>query len=319
MGTGHGHASLHTWAGRRHRRRLWGACGVLALSTAGQAVAAWWTGSLALVSDAGHMVTDVVGIVMALAAITAAGRASRDPQRTFGLYRLEVLAALGNAVLLSGVALVVCVEAVRRLDQPPEIAAVPMLAAAVGGLVANLVALLLLRPGAAESLNLRGAYLEVLGDLLGSVGVIVAAVVVATTGWRYADPLVAVVVGLLILPRVWGLALAAGRVLVQAAPPHVEVTRVGTRLREVAGVTGLHDLHVWTLTSGMEVVSAHLTVADAADVAEVLAAARRRLRDEFGVHHATLQVEPPSREWSCPGGSSCVWVGPSATPVRAAH
>jgi cobalt-zinc-cadmium efflux system protein len=268
-----------------------------------QAVAAWLTGSLALLSDAGHMFTDVLGIGMALAAITAAGRASNDPQRTFGLYRLEVLAALANAVLLSGMAIFVLVESVRRLDDPPEVAAGPMLVVAVGGLAVNVVAFLLLRGGAKESLNLRGAYLEVLGDLLGSVGVIIAASVIATTGWRYADPIVAVVVGLLILPRTWKLALAAGRVLVQAAPPHVEVALVRERLAGLDGVTEVHDLHVWTLTSGMDVASAHLNLIEGADVAVVLAAARRHLHDDFGIDHATLQVEPPSAERLCHGSS----------------
>lgn len=303
MGAGHGHGDAQTWAGQRHRRPLWLAFGVLAGYMVVQAVAAWLTGSLALLSDAGHMFTDVLGIGMALAAITAASRASRDPQRTFGLYRLEVLAALANAVLLSGVAIVVLVESVRRLDDPPEVAAGPMLMVAAGGLAANVLAFLLLRGGAGESLNLRGAYLEVLGDLLGSVGVIVAAVVIATTGWRYADPIVAVAVGLFILPRTWKLALAAGRVLVQAAPPHVEVALVRERLTSLDGVTDLHDLHVWTLTSGMEVASAHLNLAEGADVAAVLAAARRQLHDGFGIEHATLQVEPPSAQPICPGSS----------------
>ncbi|MBF9127595.1 cation transporter [Plantactinospora sp. S1510] len=303
MGAGHTHASPQTWAGERHRRPLWLAFGVLALYMVVQAVAAWLTGSLALLSDAGHMFTDVLGIGMALAAITAAGRASNDPQRTFGLYRLEVLAALANAVLLSGMAIFVLVESVRRLDDPPEVAAGPMLVVAVGGLAVNVVAFLLLRGGAKESLNLRGAYLEVLGDLFGSVGVIIAASVIATTGWRYADPIVAVVVGLLILPRTWKLALAAGRVLVQAAPPHVEVTLVRERLAGLDGVTEVHDLHVWTLTSGMDVASAHLNLIEGADVAAVLAAARRQLHDDFGIDHATLQVEPPSAEQLCHGSS----------------
>ena len=303
MGVGHDHGVPLSWSGHRHRRPLWAALAVLALAMLGQAVGAWLTGSLALLSDAGHMFTDVAGIGMALAAITAARRGARDPQRTFGLYRLEVLAALANAVLLSAVAGYVLVESVRRFGDPPEVAAGPMLVVAVGGLVANVVAFLLLRSGARESLNLRGAYLEVLGDLLGSVGVIVAAVLVATTGWHYADPLVAVLVALLILPRTWRLALAAGRVLVQAAPPHVDVAAVRERLAGVAGVIEVHDLHVWTLTSGMEVASAHLNVAAEADVAAVLAAAHRQLHDDFGIEHATLQVEPPSAERLCHGGS----------------
>jgi cobalt-zinc-cadmium efflux system protein len=303
MGAGHAHGSPQTWAGQRHRRPLWLAFGVLAVYMLVQAVAAWLTGSLALLSDAGHMFTDVLGIGMALAAITVAGRASRDPQHTFGLYRLEVLAALGNAVLLSGVAIFVLVESVRRLADPPEVAAGPMLLVAAGGFAVNVLAFLLLRRGAEESLNLRGAYLEVLGDLLGSVGVIVAALVIATTGWRYADPIVAVAVALLILPRTWKLALASGRVLVQAAPPHVEVALVRERLAGLDGVTDLHDLHVWTLTSGMEVVSAHLNLTEGADVAVVLAAARRRLHDDFGIDHATLQVEPATPQQLCHGAS----------------
>lgn len=264
-----------------------------------EAAAAWATGSLALLSDAGHMFTDVLGIAMALAAITATRRAAQDPQRTFGLYRLEVLAALANAVLLFGVAVYVLVEAVRRFDHPPHVLAGPMLAVAVGGLLANLVAFALLRPGARESINVRGAYLEVLGDLLGSVGVIVAAVVIATTGWWYADPIIAVSVGLFILPRTWRLARAAVRILVQAAPEHLEVPAVQARLAALPGVCDVHDLHVWTLTSGMDVASAHLTIEPAAEVASVLAAARDTLHDEFAIEHATLQVEPATAPGAC--------------------
>lgn len=269
-----------------------------------EAVAALATGSLALLSDAGHMFTDVLGIAMALAAITAARRAGpghpgQDPQRTFGLYRLEVLAALGNAVLLFGVAIYVVVEAVRRFAAPPEVPAAPMLAVAVLGLAANLVAFALLRSGARESLNIRGAYLEVLGDLLGSAGVIVAAVVIATTGWQYADPIVAVGVGLFILPRTWQLGRAAVRILVQAAPAHLDVTAVHDRLAQVPGVLDVHDLHVWTLTSGMEVATAHLTLRPQAQVGPVLAAARESLHDGFRIDHATLQVEPAGASGAC--------------------
>ena len=181
MGHDHGGSALH--AGARHRGRLWWAAGLLAAFMMVEVVAAWLTGSLALLSDAGHMFTDVLGIAMALAAITAAGRAATDSQRTFGLYRLEVLAALANAVLLAGVAGFVMVEAVRRFTGPPEVPAGPMLVVAVGGLCVNLVAFALLRSGARESISVRGAYLEVIGDLLGSAGVIVAAVIIAVTGW----------------------------------------------------------------------------------------------------------------------------------------
>ncbi|MBM7084387.1 cation diffusion facilitator family transporter [Micromonospora humidisoli] len=299
MGAGHDHSATVSNAAHRHRGRLWAAFGLLAVLMVVEAVAAFGTGSLALLSDAGHMFTDVLGIGMALAAITATRRAARDPQRTFGLYRLEVLAALANAVLLSGVAVYVLIEAVRRFGEPPEVLAGPMLVVAVLGLLANIVAFGLLREGAKESINLRGAYLEVLGDLLGSVGVIVAALLIAGTGWWWADPLVAVAIGVFILPRTWRLGRAAVRILVQAAPEHLPVTAVHDRLIAVPGVAEVHDLHVWTLTSGMDVASAHLTLAGDAEVGTVLAAARGALREDFHIEHATLQIEPGATPGAC--------------------
>src|SRR4051812_26147277 len=185
MGAGHDHGAQALRAGERHRPRLWWAAGLLAGFMVIEAVAAWLTGSLALLSDAGHMFTDVLGIAMALAAITAAGRAATDSQRTFGLYRLEVLAALANAVLLTGVAIVVVFQAVRRFTDPPDVRAGSMLVVAVAGLLINVIAFALLRAGAKESINVRGAYVEVVGDLLGSVGVIVAAGIIGLTGWSY--------------------------------------------------------------------------------------------------------------------------------------
>ena len=299
MGAGHEHGRRAVHAAERHRGRLWLAFVLLLAFMVVETVAAFATGSLALLSDAGHMFTDVLGIGMALAAIAAIRHATDDPQRTFGLYRLEVLAALANAVLLSGVALYVLVEAVRRFDEPPRVLAGPMLAVALAGLVVNLVAFALLRPGATESINVRGAYLEVLGDLLGSAGVIVAAVVIARTDWWWVDPAVAVAIGLLILPRTWRLGRAAVRILVQAAPAHLDVPAVHARLSALPGVSDVHDLHVWTLTSGMEVASAHLTIAAEAEIGTVLATARDTLQDEFDIEHATLQVEPKDSPGTC--------------------
>ncbi|MPZ26232.1 MAG: cation diffusion facilitator family transporter [Micromonosporaceae bacterium] len=306
-GYGHGHGvpgGAAGSAGARHRRRLWLAFGLLAGYMAVDALAAWWTGSLALLSDAGHVATDVLGIGMALAAIHAAGRAVTGgpgkPHRTFGLYRLEVLAALGNAVLLFAVAGFVLVEALRRIGDPPEVLAGPMLLVAAGGLLVNLIGFGLLRAGARESLNVRGAYLEVLGDLLSSVGVVAAAVIILLTGWRYADPLLAVAVALFIIPRTASLARAALRVLVQAAPKHLAVTEVASTLAAVPGVCDVHDLHVWTLTSGMDVASAHLTIDRADRLDQVLTGARTALRERYGIAHATLQVETdacPPAEW----------------------
>lgn len=298
MGAGHDHGA-QLRAGAKHRTRLWWAAGLLAGFMVVEAVTAAVTGSLALLSDAGHMFTDVLGIAMALAAITAAGRAATDSHRTFGLYRLEVLAALANAVLLAAVAGFVLIQAVRRFTGPPEVPAGPMLVVATGGLVVNLVAFALLRTGAKESINVRGAYLEVVGDLLGSAGVIVAAVIIAGTGRSIADPIVAVIVALMILPRTFALGRSAVRILVQAAPEHLDITAVRTRLAEVPGVRDVHDLHVWTLTSGMDVASAHLSVDNGTELATVLSTAREVLHDDFDIDHATLQVEPVGAGGAC--------------------
>jgi cobalt-zinc-cadmium efflux system protein len=254
------------------------------------------TNSLALLSDAGHMLTDVLGLGMALAAIQAAVRVRAHVQRSFGLYRLEILAALANAVLLAGVAVYVLYEAVQRVNDPPEVLAVPMLVVAVVGLGANLVVFALLRAGAKESLNVRGAYLEVLNDTLGSVGVIIAAVVLLTTGWPYADPLLAALVGAFILPRAVGLARQALRVLLQAAPQHVDVAQVRDDLAGLDGVLDVHDLHVWTLTSAMDVASAHVMVRADADAHQVLDSARDVLARRWSIDHATLQVEPDTHQ-----------------------
>jgi cobalt-zinc-cadmium efflux system protein len=262
-------------------------------------VAAVLTGSLALLSDAGHMATDALGIGMALAAILAANRMSREGGRTFGVYRLEILAALANAVLLFAVSGYVIWEALSRLSDPPSVEAVPMLIVAIGGLGVNVAAWLLLREGARESLNVRGAYLEVLGDLVGSVGVIIAGVVTLTTGWAYADALVAGLVGVLIVPRAARLGAQATRVLIQAAPPGVDLGVMRADLVGIDGVTEVHDLHVWTLTSAMEVASAHITTESDVASDTVLDDARWVLEDRYGITHATLQIETAGRREPC--------------------
>jgi len=248
-------------------------------------------GSLALLSDAGHMLTDVVGLGMALAAIQLAGQ-RRDPSHTYGLYRLEVLAALANAGLLFGVAAYVLYESARRFMQPVEVLGTPLLVIATIGLLINLVSFLLLRSGAKESLNVRGAFLEVFSDMLGSVGVIAAGVILLTTGWPYADPIIGAGIGLFILPRAWRLGRDALRILLEMAPPDVDVGVAERELAALPGVADVHDLHIWTLTSGMNMASGHLTVATAADVGPVLQQARALLAERFEVTHVTLQCEP---------------------------
>lgn len=248
------------------------------------------TGSLALLSDAAHMGTDVVGLGMALAAIHLASRPSPS-HRTYGTYRLEVLAALANGALLFAVAGYVLFEAYRRLREPPEVLGAPMLVVAVIGLAVNLVSFRLLTAGSKESLNVKGAFLEVLADLVGSVGVIVAAVVVATTGWRYADPIIGAGIGLFILPRTWRLCAQAVRILIEAAPEGIDMEAVSERIRGLPGVAGVHDLHVWTLTSGMDAASGHVTLQADGDPQEVLERVSEVLAEDFGIVHSTIQCE----------------------------
>ncbi|MFD0199938.1 MULTISPECIES: cation diffusion facilitator family transporter [Saccharothrix] len=297
MGHGHGHGVSSGSA--RHLGRLWVAFGIGAAFMALEFVVGLATGSLALISDAAHMLTDVLGIGMALAAIMLARRARTGGSRTFGLYRAEVLAALANAVLLFGVAGYVVYEAVGRFGNPPEVPGLPVVLAASAGLVANVVAFFLLRDGAKDSINVRGAYLEVLADLIGSVGVLISGAVTLIFGWRYADPVMGVAIGLFVLPRTYKLAANALRILFQHAPERLDVAEMKADLGRLPGVAETHDLHVWTLTSGMEVASAHLTTRDRVDPAEVLRAAQVLLAERYHIEHATLQVEPGDSAQRC--------------------
>jgi cobalt-zinc-cadmium efflux system protein len=283
-------------AGRRHLQPLTVAFSLVVVFMVVEAVAGFLTGSLALISDAGHMATDALGLGMALAAIVAADRASTGNGRTYGLYRLEIIAALANAVLLFAVAGYVLYEAVQRFREPPDVATVPMLVVAVAGLVVNIIGWRLLRTGARESLNLKGAYLEVLADLAGSIGVIAAALIMIFTGWAYADPLFAALIGLFILPRAWRLGHQALRILVQAAPLGLDLDRLQSELGSIPGVVDVHDLHVWTLTSEMDVATVHLMTGATTDPHPVLDRARSVLQDEYRIAHATLQVEPDTHQ-----------------------
>ncbi|THV42103.1 cation diffusion facilitator family transporter [Glycomyces buryatensis] len=301
MGHDHSHGAVSL--GARHRGRLWLALALAVTVVFAEGVAAWYTHSLALLSDAAHVASDSLGIAMALSAIIAVRRAGAGPKRTFGLYRLEVLAALANTLLLFGVASFVVVQAIRRMGDPPEVQAGPMLTVACLALAANVTSLLLLRSGAAESINVRGAYFEVLGDALSSLGVIIAAVVIALTDWYYADSLIAVAVGLFILPRAARLGRDALRILLQHAPAGVDLNEVKSALATLEGVNEVHDLHLWTLTSGMDVATVHLGLESEADPAAVLAEAQQTLAKRFGIEHATVQIEPGSanRECETPG------------------
>jgi cobalt-zinc-cadmium efflux system protein len=284
----------HTTAGGAHRKRL-----ILALTIALgvlviQLVGAWISGSLALLADAGHVLADAGGVALALVAMTLAQRPASD-RRTFGWQRLEILAAAVNAVLLLGVAGFVLVEGIRRLGDAPAVEPVPMLAVAVVGLVANGGAMALLHRGQRESLNVRGAYLEVLADLLGSVAVVVAAGVILVTGWYTADPVASIVIGLFILPRTWILLREALDVLLEATPRDVDLAEVRRHMIDVEGVLDVHDLHAWTITSGLPVLSAHVVISERA-LADghggiVLDRLGNCLSRHFDVEHSTFQLE----------------------------
>ncbi|RZU30585.1 cation diffusion facilitator family transporter [Blastococcus saxobsidens] len=294
---GHGHAHGPATAAGPQRRRL----AVVLVLTVGvlvaEVVGAVVSGSLALLADAGHMATDAAGIALALGAVTLAQRPAAG-RRTFGWQRAEILAAVANGLLLLGVAGFVLVQAVRRIGDPPEVDSGPMLAIAAVGLVVNLAGLLVLRRGQGQSLAVRGAYLEVLADALGSVAVIVAAVVIATTGWTPADTVASLAIGALVLPRAWHLLREALDVLLEAAPRGVDMDRVRAHILGVEGVQGVHDLHAWTITSGLPVLSAHVVVSDEALAAghggRVLDALCSCLGDHFDVEHCTFQIEAAS-------------------------
>ena len=260
-----------------------------------ETVAGFASGSLALLADAGHMLTDVAGIGLALFAIHMAARPA-SAERTFGWYRLEILAAVVNALLLFAVAFFVFVEAWRRFSEPPEVNSGLMLVVALIGLIANALSAWLLREPQRESLNMRGAYLEVLGDLLGSLAVIVAAGVIAVTGNELADPIASVAIGLLILPRTWHLLKEAVDVLLEASPKAVDLDEVRRHIVELEGVIDVHDLHVWTITSGMDVVSAHVVMGEGADAGAILDRLGRCLSGDFDIEHSTFQLESPSRQ-----------------------
>ncbi len=251
--------------------------------------------SLALLADAGHVFADVVGTALALGAIQLASRPASG-KRTFGFYRFEILAAVLNAVLLFAIAAYVLIEAWRRLSSEPDIATGPMLVVAAVALVANLFAASVLRGAQRQSLNMRGAYLEALNDALGSAAVLVAALVITFTGWRVADAIASALIGLLILPRTWALLREAVDVLLEATPKDVDMDEVREHILEAPGVREVHDLHAWTITSGMNVVSAHVVIDKNASGPAVLDHLCRCLSSQFDIEHSTFQLESESRE-----------------------
>ena len=290
-GHGHGHGHGHDHTRNASQRSLTIALvlttGFLAVELIGGIVAE----SLALISDAAHMFTDAAALAIALLAIRVAQKPP-DRKRTFGYHRLEILAAAFNALLLMAVAVYILYEAWRRLQQPPDIHSATMIAIAVLGLVVNLVSMRVLASSQQDSLNMRGAYLEVWADMIGSIGVIAGALVIRFTGWSWVDPLVAVGIGLWVIPRTWSLLASSVNVLLEGVPEGLDVREVRAALLRIPGVTELHDLHLWALTSGRHTLTVHLVCGVGTEPAQtVLPAARAMLASQFGITHSTVQCE----------------------------
>lgn len=293
--SGHGHAPGVTGEHRRIWPMVVGAI-IISVFFVLEITVGVMVNSLALIADSGHMVTDVVAMLMGLGALLLARHSTADDVKTFGWHRAEVFTAVANAILLMGVAVYVIYEAIDRIGTDPDVPGLTLVIVALIGLAANVVVMMLLRSDSKGSIAVRGAYTEVLADAVGSVGVLIAGIVTMTTNWPYADLVVAVLIALWVAPRAIRLALDAMRILAQQAPQHVDVDKIRGELVDIDGVTDVHDLHVWTLTTGMDVATVHLTAT--ADNATVLLAAREIL-EAHGLDHATIQVDPAGMQENC--------------------
>ena len=295
MGAVHGHGHGHTvTAGAANSRRLAVVLGMMLAVAVVQVIGAGFSGSLALLADAGHTVTDSFGVALALAAVWLAARPATD-ERTFGYQRAEILAAAVNALVLFVLCGFIVVEAVDRLQRPADVSGVGVVVVAAFGLAMNIGALFVLRSGAKESLNVKGAYLEVISDALASVGVIAGGAVVWLTGWTRVDTLVSLGIAAIIVPRAWTLLREAVHILLEATPKDMDLAEVREHLLGHPAVLDVHDLHAWTITSGVPVMSAHVVVAEEhlRDTGRMLDELHACLTGHFDVEHSTLQLEPP--------------------------
>lgn len=287
MGGGHDHGS----GGVKYEKPLWWAFGLTAAFLIAEVIGGLLTNSLALLSDAAHMATDVVALAISLVAVRLS-RKPPDARQTYGYARMEAIGALVNGGMLFLVAGYILWEAVGRFRQPPEVSSTGMLVIAGLGLIVNLISMRLLKAGSGDSLNIKGAYLEVWADMLGSVGVIIGAVVIMISGWTLADPIIAVLIGLWVLPRTWTLVRQAGQVLMQGAPGGLNLDTVRDMMLAHPGILTVHDLHVWALGSKEPVLTAHIILKDQASAPdEVRQSLIAALAEKFGIDHATLQIE----------------------------
>lgn len=289
----------------RHEKPLWWALGLTSAYLLVEIVGAFMTNSLALLSDAAHMATDALGLMIALTAVRLSRRPP-DARRTYGYVRLEALGAVTNGLLLFGVGLYILWEAAQRFQQPQAIASSGMIWVAVFGLIVNLIAMRLLSAGSGESLNVKGAYLEVWSDMLGSLAVIAGGLVIHFTGWTLVDPILAVLIGLWVVPRTWVLLRDALNVLLEGVPKGMALADIEQALQQHAEVAGIHDLHVWALGSSTPALTAHVVLAEGGEPEALRRALAQMLHDRFGIEHVTLQVEAEH----C--GDACAVHGPPA-------
>lgn len=288
---GHQHHDHSHRPSSGNKRRLAWTLALAASYMLAEVVGGWVANSLALLADAGHMFLDVAALALSFFAMWMAERPAPS-QRTYGYYRAEILAALVNGATLVAVSIYILIEAYHRLREPPEVQGPLMTGIAVGGLLVNLAGLWLLHAGRDESLNIRGAWLHVLTDALGSVGAITAGVLVWAFGWSWSDAVASGLIGLLIIFSSWRLLAESVAVLMESAPRGIDVDEVNNALRQAPGVVGVHDLHVWTITSGLDALSAHVTVEDGEPHSAVLKRLQTMLHDRFGIDHITIQLEP---------------------------
>lgn len=292
----HDHAAHHSHAHGQGapQKTLLLVLGLTFIYMIAEAVGGYWANSLALLSDAGHMFTDVAALALSFLAVRFASRPA-TPSKTYGFYRLEILAALANGVALIVLSLLICFEAWQRLQQPEAVQGWTLVWISLGGLIVNLISAKLLSHDHQHNLNVRGAFLHVLGDLLGSVAAVAAGLLIVWRDWRWADPLFSVLISLLIIFSAWRLVVESVNVLLEGVPAHLNPAAVEQAMREVADVQAVHDLHLWTLTSGRYIITAHVVVRDSRASQRILRDLRKLLAERFALDHATLQIEDPAQ------------------------
>ncbi len=308
MVTGSDHEHNHERRSAKSLGRLKLALALTFVYMFAEAIGGWLTNSLALIADAGHMLTDVAALTLTLFAIWFAARPATS-RKTYGYYRLEILAAFINGIALVLLSLWIIYEAVERWQVPPEIKGLELTVIATGGLVINIIAAYLLHSDHKHDLNMRGAFLHVMGDLLGSVAAIAAGVSIIVFGWLWADAVGSVLISLIIIFGAWRLILESVNVLLEGTPRHINLAAVETAILETEGVGGVHDLHVWTISSGIDALSAHISHDDSVAHSELLAVVRGKLHDGFGIDHLTIQMETLDLEaeavYICETGTKC--------------